>query len=127
MPAPMLTQAIRELWRRAVRSTLTAGGIAIGVTALILLGALSEKTSRLVEGGRDFGAGQITLSGAGGDVGTGMSRGALVSGEQLATVRTVPGVAEVAPIVMFPLAETVLPLTLGPMAFGMDADLLARN
>src|SRR5262249_44013823 len=55
------------------------------------------------------------------------SDGARFPGEQLATVRAVPGVAEVAPIVMFPLAETVLPLTLGPMAFGMDADLLARN
>src|SRR5262249_43135410 len=70
---PMLAQAIRELRRHAVRSALTAGGIAIGVTALVLLGALSEKTSRLVEGGRDFGAGQITVSGAGGDVGTGLT------------------------------------------------------
>jgi len=124
----MLAQAIRELRRHAVRSALTAGGIAIGVTALVLLGALSEKTSRLVEGGRDFGAGQITVSGAGGDVGTGLTRGALVSGEQLAGLRAVPGVDEVAPIVMFPLSETpALPFTLAPLVFGVDAELLARN
>src|SRR5262245_20447567 len=109
----MLAQAVRELRRHAVRSLLTTLGIAIGVTALVLLGALSEKTSRLIEGGRDFGAGQITVSGAGGDVGTGMARGALVSGEQLAALRSVPGVAAVAPIVMFPIGDgPALPFSL---------------
>jgi len=82
----MVAQAIRELRRHAVRSVLTAGGIAIGVMALVLLGALSEKTSRLVEGGREFGAGQITVSGAGTNAATGMTRGALVSGEQLSAI-----------------------------------------
>jgi len=125
----MLRHAIRELRRHALRSMLTAGGIAIGVGALVLLGGLSERTSRLVEGGRDFGAGQITISGAGGDIGTGMSRGALVAGEQLDSVRQVPGVSEVAPIVMFPVSEspTSMPFTLAPLVFGVDTDLLARN
>jgi putative ABC transport system permease protein len=124
----MLIQAVRELRRHAVRSLLTAAGIAIGVAALVLLGALSEKTSRLVEGGRDFGAGQITVSGTGADLGSGMMRGALVSGEQLEALRAVPGVAAVAPIVMFPLSETPgLPFTLAPLAFGVDAELLALN
>jgi putative ABC transport system permease protein len=99
------------------------------VGALVLLGALSERTSRLVEGGRDFGAGQITVSGAGGDIGTGMSRGALVGGEQLAALAKVPGVAQVAPIVMFPVSEspTSMPFTLAPLVFGVDAAILARN
>jgi putative ABC transport system permease protein len=124
----MVAQAIRELRRHAARSALTAGGIAIGVIALVMLGALSEKTSRLVQGGRDFGAGQITVSGAGTNAATGMSRGALVSGEQLDAVRAVPGVAEVAPIVMFPLTESpALPFSLAPLAFGVDEELLARN
>lgn len=125
----MLRHAIRELRRHGLRSMLTAGGIAIGVAALVLLGGLSERTSRLVEGGRDFGAGQITVSGAGGDIGTGMSRGALVAGEQLEGVRQVPGVAEVAPIVMFPVSDspTSMPFTLAPLVFGVDAALLTRN
>jgi putative ABC transport system permease protein len=124
----MLRHAIRELRRHAVRSSLTAVGIAIGVAALVLLGALSERMSRLVEGGRDFGAGQITISGSGGDIGTGMSRGALVGGEQLAAVRQVAGVAEVAPIVLFPLSDSPMsmPLTLPPLVFGVDAALLTR-
>src|SRR5262245_27654394 len=124
----MLTQAVRELRRHAVRSLLTAVGIAVGVTALVLLGALSEKTSRLLEGGRDFGAGQITVSGTGGDLGTGMLRGALVSGEQLAALHGVSGVEAVAPIVMFPISETPgLPFTLAPLAFGVDSELLTLN
>src|SRR5262245_9044212 len=124
----MLAQVVREFRRHAVRSLLTMLGIAIGVTALVLLGALSEKTSRLVEGGRDFGAGQITVSGTGGDVGTGMTRGALVSAEQLAALRNVTGVADVAPIVMFPVGDgPALPFTLGPLAFGVNVELLALN
>ncbi len=112
-----------------LRTVLTAGGIAIGVGALVLLGALSEKMSRLVEGGRDFGAGQITISGAGGGAATGMTRGALLSGDQLAAVRTVPGVSEIAPIVMFPISDTpsALPFTLAPLAFGVDMNLLLLN
>ena len=39
----MLRQAIRELWRHAIRSLLTAGGIAIGVGALVLLGACARR------------------------------------------------------------------------------------
>jgi putative ABC transport system permease protein len=125
----MLRQAIRELRRDAIRSLLTAGGIAIGVGALVLLGALSERTSRLVEGGKDFGAGQITVSGSGGDIGTGMTRGALVGGEQLAALAKVPGVSAVAPIVMFPVSEspTSMPFTLTPLVFGVDAAVLSSN
>src|SRR5262249_49317425 len=59
--APMLRHAIRELRRHAVRSSLTAVGIAIGVAALVLLGALSERMSRLVEGGPPFGPAPIPL------------------------------------------------------------------
>jgi putative ABC transport system permease protein len=125
----MLAMAIRELRRRRLRSILTAGGIAIGVMALVLLGALGEKMGRLVAGGRDFAAGQITISGSGAGTATGMMGGSLVSGEQIERVRDEPGVAAVAPIVMFPLSKTpaALPFTLAPMAFGVDLPLLLNN
>lgn len=125
----MLGLAIRELRRRRLRSVLTAGGIAIGVMALVLLGSLGEKMGRLVAGGRDFAAGQITISGAGAGTATGMMGGGLVSGEQIERVRQEPGVAAVAPIVMFPLSKTpaALPFTLAPMAFGVDLSILLNN
>src|SRR5689334_15284113 len=87
---PGLAETIRDVGRRPVRSSLTTAGIAIGVAALVLLGALSEKLSRLVEGGRDFATGQITVSGAGTGALTGMSRGGLLSAEQLAQLADVP-------------------------------------
>jgi putative ABC transport system permease protein len=125
----LLALALRELRRRTVRSTLTILGIAIGVAALVLLGALSEKMGRLVAGGRDFATGQITVSGAGTGALTGMTRGGLLSGEQLEAVRAVPGVDAVAPIVMFPLSDTPasLPFTMSPLVFGVDLDALVRN
>lgn len=125
----MFLEPLRELRRHRVRSILTAGGIAIGVGVLVLLGALSEKVSRLVSGGRDFATGQISVSGRGGSAGTGMTRGSLVSGEQLTALATVPGVAVVAPIVMFPVSDTptALPFTLAPMVFGVDFEKMRLN
>src|SRR5439155_21254056 len=95
---------LRDVRRRPLRSGLTTGGIAIGVAALVVLGALSEKMSRLVEGGRDFATGQVTVSGAGTGALSGMMRGGLLAAEQLHALETIDGVAAVAPIVMFPAA-----------------------
>jgi putative ABC transport system permease protein len=126
---PAVLQALRELRRRVVRSALTAGGIAIGVAALVLLGALSEKLDRLVGGGRDFAAGQISVSGAGAGAMSGMSRGGLLSAEQLASLAAVAGVERVAPIVMFPASDVpaALPFTLAPLVFGVDVEALLLN
>lgn len=125
----VVRQAFRELGRRRIRTLLTAVGIAIGVTALVLLGALAEKLSRLLDGGRDFATGQITITSAGSGSVADVTRGGLISGEQLAAMRRVDGVAEVAPIVMFPLSASPskVPFTLAPLVFGIDMHLLAHN
>ena len=125
-----MREVLRELRRRRVRSALTATGIAIGVAALVLLGALAEKMDRLVSGGRDFATGQITVSGAGSGGATGgMIRGALLSADQLKALPQVDGVSSVAPIVVFPLSDgpPPLPFTLAPMVFGVDMMLLWKN
>ena len=126
---PRFTEALRDVRRRPLRSGLTVSGIAIGVAALALLGALSEKLSRLVEGGRDFATGQITVGGAGTGALTGMTRGGLLSGDQLAALRDVPGVAAIAPIIMFPVADApaTLPFTIAPLVFGVDVKALMLN
>ena len=115
---PALAEAIRNMRRRPLRSALTAAGVAIGVAALVLLGSLSEKFSRLVAGGRDFAMGQITVTGAGTGGLMGLARGALLGSEQLHRLAEVPGVRMAAPLVMFPVADSpsTLPLTLSPMA-----------
>lgn len=45
---------IRNLLRRKLRTVLTVGGIVIGVFALTVMGAMSEKLSLLVRGGEDY-------------------------------------------------------------------------
>jgi putative ABC transport system permease protein len=126
---PVLAEAIRNMRRRPLRSTLTAAGVAIGVAALVLLGALSEKFSHLVAGGRDFATGQITVTGEGTGGLMGLARGALLGHEQLQRLAEVPGVRLAAPLVMFPVADSpsTLPLTLAPMVFGIDPEALTMN
>lgn len=126
---PGLPDALRDIRRRPVRSTLTIAGIAIGVAALVLLGALSEKLSRLLDGGRDFATGQITVSGAGGGSITNAGRGSLLGREQLMALERVQGVGVVAPIVMFPMSDApaALPFTLAPLVFGVDMKAMEHN
>src|SRR6185295_801834 len=123
---PVLGEALRNMRRRPLRSTLTAAGVGIGVAALVLLGALSEKFSHLVAGGRDFATGQITVTGEGTGGLMGLARGALLGHEQLQHLAEVPGVRLAAPLVMFPVADSprTLPLTLAPMVFGIDPEAL---
>ncbi|MBI2426891.1 MAG: ABC transporter permease [Candidatus Kerfeldbacteria bacterium] len=45
---------IRNLLRRKLRTVLTIGGIVIGVFALTVMGAMSEKLNKLVKGGEDY-------------------------------------------------------------------------
>jgi putative ABC transport system permease protein len=124
-----LADALRNLGRRPLRSALTIAGVAIGAAALVLLGALSEKISRLVEGGRDFATGQITVTGTGTGGMLGLARGALLSSEQLRRLSQVPGVRLAAPLVMFPVADrpSLLPFSLAPHVFGIDPEALRLN
>jgi putative ABC transport system permease protein len=124
-----LVDAIRHVRRRPLRNALTVAGIAIGVAALVLLGALSEKFSRLVEGGREFASGQITVTGAGTGGLMGFARGALLTSEQLHRLSEVAGVRLASPLIMFPVSDspTALPLTLSPMVFGADPAALRLN
>jgi putative ABC transport system permease protein len=124
-----LAEALRAIRRRRLRSALTTGGIAIGVAALVLFGALTEKLGRLVAGGREFAIGQITVSGAGAGATTGMTRGGLLSGDQVAALAKLEGVKGVAPVVLFPVSESPspLPFTLAPMVFGVDVQALFGN
>ncbi|HWP64468.1 MAG TPA: ABC transporter permease [Candidatus Limnocylindria bacterium] len=125
----ILRHALRDLGRRKLRHGLTAAGIAIGVAALVLLGALSEKLTRLMLGGRLFASGQISVSGGGSRAVGDLTRGGLIAGEQLRALERVSGVRAVAPIIMFPVAESPggLPFSLAPVVFGIDMRLLAFN
>jgi putative ABC transport system permease protein len=80
-------------------------------------------------GGRQFASGQISVSSASSRAVSDVVRGGLVSGDQLRALERVAGVRAVAPIVMFPVAESPggLPFSLAPIVFGIDMRLLALN
>ena len=49
-----MNEAIRNIARRKLRTSLTILGIVIGVFALTVMGALAEKLNVLVDGGDDY-------------------------------------------------------------------------
>ena len=49
-----MNEAIRNIWRRPLRTALTILGIVIGVFALTVMGALAEKLNVLVDGGDEY-------------------------------------------------------------------------
>ena len=55
-------EVIRNMWRRKLRTTLTVLGIAVGILAFTVLGAMAEKMNFLVEGGIKYLTGQIGVS-----------------------------------------------------------------
>lgn len=56
---------LRNIFRRRMRAFLTIFGITIGVLALVVMGAMSEKLTLLVNGGIEYYKGKVTVSEAG--------------------------------------------------------------
>jgi putative ABC transport system permease protein len=62
---------LRNIFRRKLRAFLTIFGIAIGVFALVVMGAIAEKLTLLVDGGVKYYAGKVIVRGDGGVMGMG--------------------------------------------------------
>jgi len=60
---------VRNIFRRKLRAFLTIFGISIGVFALVVMGALAEKLTLLVDGGMRYYAGKVVVNGEGGIAG----------------------------------------------------------
>ncbi len=60
-----MTEAIRNILRRPLRTFLTILGIVIGVFALTVMGALAEKLNVLVDGGSDYFQSRVFVFDAG--------------------------------------------------------------
>ncbi len=57
---------LRNIFRRKLRAFLTIFGISIGVFSLVVMGALAEKLTLLVDGGMRYYAGKVVVQGEGG-------------------------------------------------------------
>ena len=56
-------RVLRSIFRRKMRALLTIFGITIGVLALVVMGSIAEKLSLLVEGGTEYYADKVIVSG----------------------------------------------------------------
>ena len=59
-------EILKNMLRRKTRTALTVFGIAIGILALVVMGAMAEKLNVLVSGGTDYYKDKVTVSSTGG-------------------------------------------------------------
>lgn len=86
---------LRNLLRRKLRTALTIGGIVIGVFALTVMGAMSEKLTQLVKGGENYYGDKVTVT----DSQASLFGGAPMNMDKRAEIAKVEGVKFVSPSV----------------------------
>lgn len=95
-------RVLRSVFRRKTRALLTIFGITIGVLALVVMGSIAEKLSLLVDGGADYYADKVIVSGMSGMAGFSTEP---ISTELIGEIERIDGVARAAGSVMM-LLET---------------------
>jgi putative ABC transport system permease protein len=101
---------LRSIFRRKLRAFLTIFGITIGVLALVVMGSIAEKLSLLVEGGTEYYADKVIVSGMGGMAGFSTEP---ISTDLLDEIEKVDGVARAAGSVMMLLDEDPATVNMG--------------
>ena len=112
-----MTHIFRNLLRRKVRSLLTILGIVIGVFALTVMGAMSEKLSLLVKGGEDYYKTKVIVLDANSSAFIG---GAPLTIDKQSAIQKVEGVTYASPNVALLLDEET------GVSFGMPS-MIASN
>jgi putative ABC transport system permease protein len=96
-------EILRNMWRRKFRTFLTIFGIVIGMFAFTVMGSMALKFNKMIEGGKRFVTGQITISPKGSSYSGG--GGAMLPIDTLNKIAQVEGVEAVAAGVELPLEE----------------------
>ncbi len=91
-----MTEIIRNLTRRKLRSFLTITGIVIGIIALTTMGALANNFNALLDGGARYYAGYVPVADANSN---GVTSGAVLPLSKQSEIAAVPGVARVFPTI----------------------------
>ncbi|MDO8881089.1 MAG: ABC transporter permease [Coriobacteriia bacterium] len=90
-------RVLRTIFRRKLRAFLTIFGITIGVLALVVMGSIAEKLSLLVDGGSDYYADKVIVSGSSGMAGFSTEP---ISTDLIAEIEAVDGVTRAAGSIM---------------------------
>ena len=91
------------MFRRKARAFLTIFGIAIGVFALVVMGAMAEKINVLVDGGVRYYADKVIVSDASAG---GMYGNTPMQLSKLSEIEKVPGVARASAQIYVPLEKS---------------------
>lgn len=83
-------RVIRDVFRRKGRSVLTICGITIGVLALVVMGAMAEKITKLVDGGVEYYNGKVSIEDASAATNFGVG---MLDVQRARDIRAVDGVA----------------------------------
>ncbi|HEY3364430.1 MAG TPA: FtsX-like permease family protein [Symbiobacteriaceae bacterium] len=94
-------EILRNLYRRRLRTGLTVLGIAVGILAFTVMGGMAEKINMIIRGGEAYFSHRIAVRSNGGAL-----RLNLLTPEDIAALRQVPGVQEVETHIMLPLDES---------------------
>jgi putative ABC transport system permease protein len=62
-----MIEILRNMWRRKFRTILTIFGIVIGIFAFTVMGSMALKLNKMIDGGKRYITGQITISAKGTD------------------------------------------------------------
>jgi len=109
---------LRNIFRRKLRAFLTIFGISIGVFALVVMGALAEKLTLLVDGGMKYYSGKVVVSSSTGIQGL---AGEPLKQSMLRTIEHTPGVARASAGVSTLLGD------LGAVNFGTPSTIQAED
>ena len=87
-------EILRNMWRRKFRTILTIIGITVGIFAFTVMGSMAMKFNKMIDGGKKYITGQITLTPKGANFMSG-GGGAMLPVDVLNKIRQVEGVSGV--------------------------------
>lgn len=90
-----MIEILRNMYRRKFRTFLTVVGISVGIFAFTVMGSLALKLNKMIDGGKKYITGQITLTPKGSNFMNGGGGTAMLPVDVLNKVRQVNGVSGV--------------------------------
>jgi putative ABC transport system permease protein len=116
-----MLEIFRNMWRRKFRTFLTIFGIIIGIFAFTVMGSMALKLNKMIEGGKKYITGQITISPKGTDYMSGTT--GMLPVDLLNKIKNVEGVEAVEGGVSLMLAEPNPDDPMAGMTFGEPASI----
>jgi len=114
-------EIFRNMWRRKFRTFLTIFGIVIGIFAFTVMGSMALKLNKMIDGGKRYITGQITISPKGADYMSGTS--GMLPVDLLNKIKDVEGVQAVEGGVSLMLDEPDPDDPTAGMSFGEPASI----